>query len=333
MKALMIIGSYPPDVCGVGDATHKVLNTPTGKSWEIYYRCNWGMQRLLRHIKDINATGAKYLLMAFPTRGYGWSLTPHLLCLYYSWFTRKRFGVVLHEQSQLSFKAYIAELLILISANQIIFTNQFERSYAIRRIPFMARRSTVVKIYSNIPGIKPITTLKDRKIDIVYFGQIMPLKGIERFIKEVMPLANRYKVVLIGSSPPQFAVYAEKIVAQCKQFGITTHIGLNAEDVAALLNNCKVAYLPFPDGASERRGSLFAATLNGAVAVTTFGKFTTPALMEACIDIAENSLENILLNEELLIVKQQAGQRFMQTQTPHGWEDVAKQYEQFMKSE
>jgi glycosyltransferase involved in cell wall biosynthesis len=256
---------------------------------------------------------------------------PHLLCAYFSWFTRKRFGVIVHEQSQQSLKAYVAELLILLSANRLIFTNHFERSYAIKRIPFMARRSTVVKIFSNIARAEAIRSVAERPIDVVNFGQIMPRKGIERFIDDVAPLAHKYKIVIAGKTPLQFTDYYQKIEKLCQRANIELQTDLGDVEVSGLLDNSKLAYLPFPDGVSERRGSLFAAMVNGAVVATTFGRFTTPALAKATIDIAKTSLENILLDENLLLAKQQAAQDFMQTQMPHGWDEIAKSYDDFMK--
>jgi glycosyltransferase involved in cell wall biosynthesis len=327
---LIITGSYPPDICGVGGAIAMAVNTKVGQGWVVYYRKDWSCFSFLRHIKAIKETKTKYILMIFPTRGYGWSLVPHLICVYFSLFTNKRFGVILHEQSQLSFKAYLAELLILFSANRIIFTTQFERNFAIKRIPFIKKRSTVIKIYSNISASTTIRHIEDRSIDVINFGQIIPLKGIEKFIIDVTPFTNHYKVVLAGQIPPMFTNYYKKIEFLCKKNNIQLKINLDQTAVSELLNNTKVAYLPFPDGVSERRGSLLASLLNGAVVVTTFGKFTTNDLAKATIDISKQSLQSILSNNILLNTKQQAGLYYTQTQL-YSWENIAKAYEDFLK--
>jgi len=328
---LVITGSYPPDICGVGDATAGAVNTETGRNWIVYYRQNWNISNLFLHIRAIKRTMAKYILLSFPTRGYGWSLVPHLLCVYFSWFTNKCFGVIVHEQSQLSLKAYLAELLILISANRIIFTTQYERNYAIKRIPFMRERSTVIKIYSSITSASIIKPIQERSIDIVNFGQIMPLKGLEKFIYDVAPLTSKYNVIIAGQVPPMFADYYRKIENLCIRTGIQLRINLDQTEVSELLNDSKVAYLPFPDGISERRSSVLASFINGVIIVTKFGKYTTKELEKVTINISEQSLQSIFDNSSLLKAKQEAVLDYMYTQLPHGWEEIAKAYEIFLK--
>jgi glycosyltransferase involved in cell wall biosynthesis len=298
--------------------------------WQVYYSKKWGLHTFFKHIKAINNTGMDYLLMEWPALGYGWSIIPNILCAYFSWFTKKRFGVIIHEQTQLSKKRYITELLILVSANRLIFTNQFEREFAIKRMPFIEKRSTVVKIYSNISQACTIRPLENRTIDIVNFGHIVRDKGIERFIVDTGPLAGKYRIVLAGQVIERQRKYFENIKKLCMENGIEMHINLSDAEVADLLNNSKIAYLPFPDGVSERRGSLFASLVNGAVAVATIGKFTTDALAEAVIDMEKYSLEDILSNHNLLMKKKEAADYFMQTQMPHSWEDVANGYHNFL---
>jgi len=334
MKELIIItGSYPPDICGMADAMPLLLSTKTGQNWDMYYQKDWRFLTLFKHIKLIKSSRAKYILMQFPTRGYGWSIVPHLLCVYFSWFTNKCFGVIVHEQSQQSLKAYLAELLILISANRIIFTTKHERNYAIKRIPFISNRSTVVKIVSNINAPLKIRSIEERSINIIYFGQIMPRKGLEKFIYDVTPLVKHFKIVIAGQVPPMFADYYSEIESLCVKSGIQLRINLDQNEVSELLNDTKVAYLPFPDGISERRGSVLAAFINGAIVVTTFGKFTTKELEKATIDISKHSLKNILVDNSFLKTKQQEGLAYIKMQIPHGWEEIAKKYEDYIKKD
>jgi len=334
MKELIIItGSFPPDICGVGDATNNTVNTKKGRDWIVYYHKNWKLSSLFLHIKTIKKTKVRYILMSFPTKGYGWSIVPHLLCIYFSWFTNKCFGVIVHEQSQLSLKAYLAELLILISANRIIFTTQYEQKYAVKRIPFIRNRSTVVKIISNITSPLKLSSIEERNLNVIYFGLIMPRKGLEKFIKDVTSLTKQYRVVIAGQVPPMFISYYKKIENLCLKNNIQLRINLEQAEVSELINNTKVAYLPFPDGISERRGSVLASLINGAVVVTTFGKYTTKELEKATINISGQSLQNILENNTLLIKKQKAGLEYINTQLPRDWEEIAKSYENFIKKD
>ena len=57
------------------------------------------------------------------------------------------------------------------------------------------------------------------------------------------------------------------------------------DETAGLLAGASAAYLPYPDGASERRGSLIAALGNGAPVVTTDGP-DRPADMDGVVMLA-----------------------------------------------
>ena len=331
LELLLITGSYPPKICGVGDYTNRLISATTASNWQLYYSEQWTWNSFFYHVRAINRTGKRIINMQYPTQGYGWSIIPHLLCIYYSWFTRKRFSITVHEQSQLSFKAKVAEFFILLTANRVIFTNEFERSYALKRIPFMKRRSTVIKIYSNITPCVSIKPMEEREYDLINFGHIRPNKGIEYFIDTVSSLTATYKVAIVGQVPEGFEIYYKKIAQRCCELNIDIILGLSDQSVSALLNNTKIVYLPFPDGASERRGSLLAAFANGATVVTTVGPFTTNPLRKAIIDSREKPLSDILSNTELLRMKQREALNFIRTEIPAGWEDIAQQYNTFLK--
>lgn len=328
---LIITGSYPPHICGVGDYTCRLMNTDKGKEWHLYHSSIWGVSSFVKHIRAINKTKEHTLNLQYPTQGYGWSLVPHLLCVYYSWFTRKRFSVTLHEQSQLSLKARWAQKIILLTANRVIFTNTFERNYAIRRILCIKNRSTVIKIFSNISVSQPIKSVGERTIDVVNFGHIRPLKGLEFFIDTIANAKEPIKAIIAGQVPSGFEDYYKELEIKAKKANIGICLNLSDADVSELLNDAKIVYLPFPDGASERRGSLLASLANGAVVATTIGPFTSQELSLAVIDIDRIAISDILINEDLLKDKQQKAFEFMKAEMPQSWDEIAQQYNYFLK--
>ena len=111
---------------------------------------------------------------------------------------------------------------------------------------------------------------------VVYFGQIRPNKGLEQFLE----LANRsiaskrpFKFKIMGSVPGAHQGYMRSLRSACSP-AVDWALDLSFADVAETLAASFAAYLPFPDGASERRGSLLAALANGLPVLSTFGSAT-----------------------------------------------------------
>ena len=330
----MITGSYPPEVCGVGDYTACVMNTSTAKNWILYKSRKWGILTLFKKIREINKIKPAKIFMQYPTEGYGWSLVPHFLTIYYSLFSNVKCCVVVHEHSQLSFKARVAESLIMLSTNKIIFTNHFELKYAVKLYPRLKMRSKVVKIFSNIEGSIPIKATVDREYDLVNFGHIRPLKGIEVFLDAVQVLRELRPLIrplLIGQVPSGYEDYFRVIEARCNDIGVEIALNVEMNEVTKLLNNCKVAYLPFQDGVSERRGSFLASISNGVVVCSTAGIFTTNEMKKAVV-ITETKNDAAIISE---ILNSSAAQfasyqinniNFLSNEMPKSWDDIAQQY-------
>lgn len=335
MKNIMITGSYPPDICGVGDYTSCFMHAADLESWQLYYTTDWRTSKLFSIIKEINSIESKSIYMQYPTMGYGWSLVPLLLCLYYSIFTRKKFSVALHEFSQRTFKARIFTSLLIATANRIIFTNEFEKSYACRFLPFTRKKSSVVRIISNIAPCELIKGWDEREYEIAYFGHIRPIKGLEDFYDAVAKICvNRpsVRVAVIGQVLSEYNDYFNSLREKYNKLNVEYHLNAPMNDVSVLLNNSKITFLPFPDGISERRGSFLAAISNGSVVITYTGDFMTDTLAQACTITTSNNASNdidILLaskdNENYNAIRER--QIFYLTQIlPNSWSKVVDLY-------
>ncbi len=115
MSIVLVTGSYPPDICGVGDYTEKLYTNAVSGIWKLCYIKKWAFSSFFSIIRKINKLKASTLVLQYPTEGYGWSIIPHLVALYYSFFTKKQFIVVLHEFSNMSLKAKMAAYLFFSS--------------------------------------------------------------------------------------------------------------------------------------------------------------------------------------------------------------------------
>lgn len=333
MKILVITGSYPPDICGVGDYTSCLIGAADEKTWHLYYSNKWALFGICKKIKEIDSFKCSKIILQYPTQGYGWSLVPQLLCLYYTWFTNKTFIVVLHEFSQRTLKAKLATFPLLF-ANKVIFTNDFERKYAEIRFPLWKKRYNTIRILSNIRPSELLKGWDERNYDIVYFGHIRPLKGLEDFFYTIKVMAKKrsVKVAVIGQVVPEYESYITNLRQEYADLQIDYLFNNDADKVSALLNDSKIVFLPFPDGISERRGSFLAAIANGVLAMTYRGPFVTSHLEQLCFFTSyQEASEDImwLLDKCPISVykeKQKLMKQYLTQDLPASWAEIAHLY-------
>jgi glycosyltransferase involved in cell wall biosynthesis len=81
-------------------------------------------------------------------------------------------------------------------------------------------------------------------------------------------------VRIIGTAPPRYSEYLERLRSETAHLPVIWDLGLSETQIAERLAEAFLAYLPYPDGASERRTTLKAALLNGVAVLTTRGPQT-----------------------------------------------------------
>ncbi len=338
-KMLVITGTYPPEICGAGDYTFKLMQTSIAQDWELKYFKRWQLSTIFSKIKEINKSKIETINLQYPTMGYQGSFVPHLLCLYYSLFSKKNFTVTIHESSQLSFKAKLSTYIFFVFANRLIFTNKFELNIASKIVFWIKSKSKVIKIYSNIETSNVIYPIETRKYDLVYFGLIRPQKGLEEFILVTKLLKQKIiniNAILVGKVQPEYEEYANELIKD-SQLSLT-HIFFNKEsnEVAEILSNSKIAYLPFPDGISERRGSALAVLKNGCLLITKRGEFTTETFEKICFfenqpNVVVLKIEDLLQETNTFFQKAQLlTNQVLNEQLPKSWDEVALEYKFFL---
>jgi glycosyltransferase involved in cell wall biosynthesis len=143
-------------------------------------------------------------------------------------------------------------------------------------VPWLEPRSCVIPIGANFPGRE---WRPSEPALIVYFGQIRPEKGLEEFFACKDALGARFagaKFVIAGSRVPKFASYYQTAESEARKRGIDLLGEIPPDQVPDFLRTATVALLPYPSGASFRRGSLLAAAACG-VPIATLRGAETPA--------------------------------------------------------
>lgn len=298
MNVRLITGSFPPDICGVGDYTKSLQDSLKKKDVNVRVSVltritSTEVLRLALRHKALN----EIIHIQYPTVGYGHGLEAQLLSLL------RPAVVTLHEFSRVHPLRQLASLPFM-CRSQIIFTSTFELNFATRLFPLIRNRSCVIPIGSNITSrrVKWHPNLKE----IVYFGLIVPKKGLE----SVLQLANLLQAAgddlnirIIGATLPGYRDYADKFIRSCDNLPITLSLNQSAEQIGELIGSAGCAYLPFPDGASERRGSMKAVLAAGLPCITTTGTQITEPISNA-VCIAQTPFEALLRIKEILFDRQ-----------------------------
>jgi len=283
---MFVTGPCVPGACGVGDYTARLANIlrEQGLEVEIMNEGRWGLGDVGSARKAIARWEPEIVHMQYPSSAFGHRLGPQAFVMGNNVVT------TLHEGSQSHILRKLSLYPFLLKSRHVIFTSDFERQFGLRLAPWIAGNSSVIPIGSNISTGPPEL---ERHGEILYFGLIMPKKGIEDFIalaeiaQELEP-SRRFRIV--GRAGAGHEEYLRRLQAETAKLPITWRIDRSDEDVAIELSSAALAYLPFPDGASERRASLKALLANGVAVVTTRGP-QTPSDLASVLRFAQEPTE------------------------------------------
>lgn len=322
-----LVSSWPPDKCGTADGAHLLAEHLEACGAEVArISCSArGCRATLTMIKDILRTDPDVVHYEFPTMHHGSRVAPHL----YPHLVRKPTVFTLHEFRRLRLRR---RLLCLFSGPRphFVFPARCERAAAERLAPWLRGRFHDVPIGSNIPKAEH-QDARDPNL-VTFFGLLGPNRGIEKFLN-LAAAANlrspHLRFQIVGHEHWGACEYiAAQRATAARSGNISWRVGLEAKSVAAELARSRWAYLPYPDGAAENRGTLLAALENGCAVVTTAGRCTTDEIRK-CVLLAatpDDALRLILrATIEPSIVTELAAQ------TPgllerHRWDAIANAY-------
>jgi glycosyltransferase involved in cell wall biosynthesis len=330
----MISGSWPPAVCGVGDNTHTLVEALTARGAQI--DCvrfdDWSWPRRNDIAAHVRSLGADVVHIQYPTHGYGNSLVPNWL----AWRLRDmRVAVTLHEFTALLPSGRLRALATTVRmfsayafSHALVFSNENECRAYCRIAPWVRPRSHVVPIGSAIPDR---TTAEDRACRIVHFGQIVPGKGLEDYVELAELLQadqSPCRVWLIGAVPRTGQSYAGATLARLRAAGTELLLDAAPETVAHALATSALAYLPFPNGASEKRSSLLAALANGTIVITRHSHLT-PDWIRSCTLDASTPIDAFALVRDLLASPARMAAlraRTLASRDRFGWDAIAERH-------
>ncbi len=327
---VLVTGSAPPDVCGVGDYTASLARAleKAGQSVDLLCHRDWSISGTIIALRKLNRLRDVIVHMQYPTMGYGHSLGPQLCSL------AKPCVVTLHEFTLAHNLRKLALLPFTWRSQQFVMTAEAEKRALVHRYPWMDGRISVIPIGSNIPPCG--AEIPERKESIVNFGMIMHRKGLEEFIELARLLRERgskWEMLVIGQIAEGEESYARKLMELSRPYGIRWILDSSADEVSELLSGAGIGYFPFPDGASDRRGSLKAAFVAGLPCITTRSEFTPNNLADVVVftkspqEAADSALKLMASKEERFRLSRIAREFSAQ----FSWEKIAQLHMQIYR--
>jgi glycosyltransferase involved in cell wall biosynthesis len=279
----MVSGSWPPQACGVGDYTERLCRELEGGGISVTRFADERLSQFYSQGAVRRATEADcdVVHIQYPTAGYGRSFTPSALP---ATVRNKPVVVTLHEYSVFRWyrRGWFSPYARHCAAR--IFTTDEERQLFERRFPDRSGENHTIEIASNIPAAPLAEKSPDR---VSYFGLIAPNKGIEAFIElcEAAHAAGAGLIFdMIGAVPERHRRYADEILQRAAVCNVHLSINLSDDAVAQRLATATYAYLPFPDGASGKRGTLAAAIVNKLIVITQHSDITPRWIRSATLE-------------------------------------------------
>lgn len=219
-------------------------------------------EKIIDWIKLLFKFNHHFFILQYPAGAYRKSLSPVIfavLCM----FSKNKLLTILHENSEASFFRKVLNKIIIYASDILVLTNDYEFSH----LPSYAKKkSHVIPIGSNTPGLSPTVDNKVINNRIVFFGLIRKNKGIEEFINLIKKDEEHiFQYVFVGGTTDVDDSYTSEILMKLENQDVELHINKELSVVHDILLSCTYAYLIYPDGASERRGSLLAAFKAGCI--------------------------------------------------------------------
>jgi len=325
VRVTLVCGPCPPGACGVGDYTQCLADALNAIAIEAHVLSsgNWRLHNSFLVYRSLRLLNPDLVHIQYPSVGFGTNLGPQAFALL------QRCVITLHEARQTRILRKVALFPFSIRSKYIIFPSEFERSFATRWAPWISRISSVVGVPSNIKAaVLPAARAVN---EIVHFGLIMPNKGLEEVIKLgalIQASGVPLRIRIIGTVRAKYASYFEALRSKSSHLPIVWENGLDNKQVEDRLAASAVAYLPYPDGASERRASLKAALINGVAVLTTHGPQTPPDL-DGSVRFVQTPEQALVAASNLLESQEERGRltrKGMQYARQYTWERIAEQH-------
>jgi len=327
MKIVMISGSWPPDRCGVGDYASLLCTHLSNAGADVipFERASWSLAAALEYKKALRKIAPDIVHVHYPSVGYGRSLLPAM-----TGYLVPELPVVVTLHEFEIFRQYRWPWFYPYSrrARARIFSRSAERLAFAKRFPARKGHDHIVPIGSNIPAAENADRTSG---SLVFFGLFWPGKGIEDFLQlaELLKAGGQARqLTILGAPVAGQEAFADHIRETSARLGIDLLENLPSDQVARRLAESEFAYLPYPEGADERRGTLAAAIVNGCTVLTPHKAQTPDWLKAATVCANSPDAAHDLLTGDLrdAVLRSGMAERAREAAQKYDWTEIARQH-------
>jgi glycosyltransferase involved in cell wall biosynthesis len=281
----LVTGSLPPEVCGVGDYTHRLyeelrkvapvelVHAPIRKAVE---------PALFRVFKDRELVHLEY-----PTEGWGKSVLPSLLAIAPR---HCKLIITLHEWSRMNPLRRASIRPLVAKADGFVFVSEGEREAFLRTAPPAARSKPTwvipIGVNLSVPHHEECAILEFRNAQtqggrfdllLTHFGFIheskQPFTMLEA-VKELQEKGRRPLLTFVGDFQKDKVAQREEFLSEIKAEALESCVKLRGfvqdeEEAALYMASCDANISLFSDGLTPRRGSFWYAAQHGCHLITT----------------------------------------------------------------
>lgn len=300
MRVLIVVGSYPPMKCGVGDYSCNLAKglaarpgvyisvltsvhgggTDMAGGVEIFSIIKrWSLFEAPKVIRTIRRVSPDIVHIQHPTQGYGNGLLPWFLPMI-SFLMRKKVVQTWHEgysrrhAPKLFLKAIIPSKLVVVRPQyrEKILHPLLQWALWGKKALYIRNASCVPRVDLDEPEKDMLKRryLKGQKRLIVFFGFVYPHKGVELLFDIADPVTDQ---IIIAGEIVEKGNCGDEIMRRASVEPwiekVTVTGFLPAADMAELLAVADAVILPFRNGGGEWNTSIHGAVLNGAFVITT----------------------------------------------------------------
>jgi glycosyltransferase involved in cell wall biosynthesis len=300
----MVTGSYPPQPCGVGDYTYRlvaelrragvavsVVTTADPKRTEneglVAELTDWSARSWRRALRGVPAGSFDLMHVQYPGRFYGFTPAQSLM----TFIARSAAPelprlLTVHEFSVANPLRRLTVAALAAGADAVTVTDGAEEAAFRRAMPWLSPKLHRIPMASTVPvlavtpderrTIRAMTGFGEGDFLVSYFGFLHPNKGIEFLLETFARLLRAFpsaRLQMLSRFEPEGNPYHASL---CRK---TTALGLEGavrwagyrplEEISRRLGASDAAFLPYAEGVSMRRLSFLTAMSHGLPVVTT----------------------------------------------------------------